>query len=521
MGAFKNIIDKLSEIWKAQSKGRRAGIIVLTSGIAVSLIFFIVSMNKINYEALFMNMSSEDMAKVVEKLKADKVDYKLDGGSILVPENKVEELRLSVASSGYLPSNGKGFELFDVSKFGMTDTETKIQYQRALEGELQRTVKGLDAVENAVVHLVIPEDTVFARDKDLARASVTLKLKNNKKLLPDQVKAIVALISGSVKNLPEENVVVVDSNYNYLSENLFNNDMTSPSSISSQQDTVKQFEFKIEENLKKMLEAVYGPDKVKVTVNADLDFDSKATSSIKYDPAGIIKSQNIIKETITSSGTNVSGSPIDNQTSNTIPAAGDGSGSTREEVTTNYNVGQVEEKIIKAPGQVKKMSTSIVIDGTLSDTARTSVNNIAMSVTGYDQLRGDLVTVEGIPFDDTMQKKIDADIKQAETIRLSEERNSKLISYIGYPAVGIIALIFILILISKMRSSFSKTVLSGGGVDVVINEPVTVHEVLNNPMMLEDEVEKPNLTSELKKYATKRPEQVAEIIKSWLAEDER
>lgn len=521
MGAFKNILNNMTQRWKTFSTSLKTGIIVLASGIIISLIVFLVFAGNPKYEPLFLNMPSEDMAKVVDKLKQDKVDYRISGSSILVPEDSVEELRLSVASSGSLPSNGKGFELFDESKFGMTDTETRIQYQRALEGELQRTIKGLDAVENVVVHLVMPESSVFIRDIEQARASITLKLKNNKKLLPEQVKAIVALVSGSVKNLPEQNVVVVDSNYNYLSENLFNTDMTSTSSISNQQDTVKQFEFKIQENLQKMLEAVFGPDKVKVTVNANLDFDSKQVSSIKYDPEGIIKSQNKIKETITNGNTGITGSPIDNQTSNTIPAAGSTSVSTREEETSNYNVGQVEEKVIRAPGQVRKMSTSVVIDGTLSDVSKASVVNIVTAVTGFDQNRGDLITVEGMPFDNTLKKQIDADLKAAETQRQNEERTKMLVTYIGYPAAGILAFILLLILISKIKPAFSRKAALGGGIDVIVNDPMTVNQVIRNPVMLDDEDAQPDLTSELKKYATKKPEQIVEIVKSWLAEDER
>jgi flagellar M-ring protein FliF len=195
--------------WDSLSSARKAGIIVLVSGILVAVVFFSVFMGKPKYDPLFLNMAPEDMAKVVEGLKQQKVNYKLSGDTILVPADKVEELRLSVASSGSLPSSGKGFELFDQSRFGMTDTETKIQYQRALETELQRTIKAFDEVDQAIVHLVLPDQSVFVRDEQPARASITLKLKNDKKLSPDQVKSIVALISGSVKNLSKENGIFV------------------------------------------------------------------------------------------------------------------------------------------------------------------------------------------------------------------------------------------------------------------------------------------------------------------------
>jgi flagellar M-ring protein FliF len=198
MGALQNIFNKWAQGWKSISSSRKIAIIVLVSGIATALIFFITVLTKPKYEPLFTNMSTEDMAKVVEKLKQDKVSYKPDGTTLLVPRDKVEELRLSVASSGIMPSDGKGFELFDQSTLGMTDTDMRIMYQRALEGELQRTIKAFGEIEYARVHLVIPESSVFVRDKQLATASITLKLKNGIKLSPDQVRTIVALVSGSV-----------------------------------------------------------------------------------------------------------------------------------------------------------------------------------------------------------------------------------------------------------------------------------------------------------------------------------
>lgn len=246
MGAFQNILNRIAEGWKSFSNTRKIAIIVLASGVVTALIFFTSYITKPQYEPLFLNMATEDMAKTLDKLKADKVPYKLSGDSILVPKDKVEELRLSVVSSGILPSNGKGFELFQQSSFGRTDTETKILYNSALETELERTIKAYNEIEYARVHLNIPDPSVFVRDEEPSSASVTLKLKSNAKLTQEQVKAIVALISKSVKNMPEKNVAVIDSNFNYLSENIDNSDILSQSALTSRYETKKQFDSKIE-----------------------------------------------------------------------------------------------------------------------------------------------------------------------------------------------------------------------------------------------------------------------------------
>lgn len=523
MGGLKNLLNGIGEKWKALSNGRKIGIIVFVSGMMVGLLYLGISMNKTQYQPLFVDMSTEDMAMVVDKLKQDKVDYKLEGSTLMVPADQVDEIRLSVAGSGYLPSSGKGYELFDQSRFGMTDTEMRIQYQRALETELARTIKAYDEVEQAIVHLVMPESSVFVRDQQPSSASVTLKLKTGKSLSKDQVKAIVALVSASVKDLPKENVVVVDSNFSYLSENLYNDDMTSTPSLANREEVKTQFESKIASDIKKMLEAVYGPDKVKVSVNADLDFDSTQITSIHYDKDSIIKSQNTIKQTDSNTEGQNSGSPIDNQTTAVVQTGGGSSQSTRDEQTTEYAVGQVEEKTIKAPGQVKRISTSVIIDGTLSDAAKASVTNIVMAATGYvnDENRKDLINVEGMPFDTTLKEKVEEDLKAMQEQEKVEERKKKLFTYIGYPAAGLAGLVLLIILISRIRASAAKNK-AGGGVDVMVDGQVPVNEVIKTPpIILDQEDNNPDLVDELKKYAAKKPDQVVEIVKSWLAEDER
>jgi flagellar M-ring protein FliF len=519
MGELKNKLNGTAQKWRELENGKKTAIIITSCVIVTAIIISVSFLTKPKYEPLFTNMAPEDMAKVAEQLKQDKVDYKLEGTTILVPKDKVEDTRLSVISAGTLPSEGKGFELFDENKFGITDSESKVMYQRALETELERTIKAFDEVEYARVHLNMSEPSAFVRDEQPASASVTLKFKNNKKITDEQVKSIIALVSKSVKNLPEENVVVVDSHFNYLSENLNNDDITSSTSIENRYEIQREFESKLEDNLRKTLEAVYGSNSVKTTVKADLDFDSKQTSTIKYDEKGVAKNQNTIKETIKSGGDDVSGSPIDNNMSNTMPANNGGTSKNREETTTNYNVGQVEERVIKAPGEVKRLSTSVVVDGALSDAEKETIRNIVTSAIGFDQNRGDVVSVEGIKFDDTVKKQVEADLKDLSDKQAAEEKRKKLMTNVILPIALSVALIAIIIALRKKRSSEigSET----PGVDVVVDNPEAINEVLKSQVFLEDDENKSDLTAELKKYATKKPDQVVEIIKSWLAEDER
>lgn len=144
-------------------------------------------------------MDSNDSGTVLQKLKDKKVEAKVEGNNILVPKDKVDELRMQMLSEVPLTNGSQGFEILDKSQFGETDQEMKINYQRALQGELERTIKGFPQVDNTRVHLVLPEETAFVKETQPGRASVTLNLKQGQTLSKEQVKSIVALVSGSVK----------------------------------------------------------------------------------------------------------------------------------------------------------------------------------------------------------------------------------------------------------------------------------------------------------------------------------
>lgn len=194
-----------------------------------------------------------------------------------------------------------------------------------------------------------------------------------------------------------------------------------------------------------------------------------------------------------------------------------------EEQSTEYNVGQIEEKTIKAPGQVKKISTSIVIDtsaGPLAQTVKDSVTNLVKSATGYDFERGDLISVEGMAFDSSMQKKVEADLKAIQDREAAAQKSRKLMMYIGIPAAAILGLILLLIISSRMRTAARKRK-EKSGIDIVIDEPVPVNEIIKRQSILDEADEKESLTSEIRRYANKKPDQIVEIVKSWLVDDER
>ena len=522
---FKNLLEK----WRGLSKTKKIVFGIILSGIIASLVFLGISLGKTKYDVLFSNMDSADSAAVYKKLQEQKVDAKVSGNSILVPKGQVDTLRMQMLADVPLTNGSQGFELLDKSKFGSTDQEMKINYQRALQGELERTIKGFNEVENARVHIVLPEDTAFVKDTEPGKASVTIKLKSGAKLSEEQVKSIVSLVSGSVKNIPKESVEVIDDKMNLLSRDLFNNNKdisNSTTPAEKQQQLKQQYEKDMEKRLLSMLEAVYGKDKVKVKVNADLDFDAVQQESLTYDPKSVVVSEHNVKDSSTVPNTRVSSSPVDNNMTNTTNTTNNNGVSTHEESTKNYNVPKVEQKTIKAPGAVKRLTASIVLDGNADPATITSIRNLAVSAIGFDGNRGDSVSVEGLPFD----TKIKDDAKKAiDDMNKAAEDAKKLKTYIIAGILGAIILTGAAIGFIKWRRKkkeeerLFEEEIKAQGIDVIIGDEMdpSSGQPKFKPIDFEVEDEKSHLENEIKKYAKEKPEQVADIVKSWLAEDER
>ncbi len=532
MNKILDFLKSLGAKWKALSITKKLSIILLLVGIIISTIFLMSYINKASYATLYTNLEPAVSAKVIEKLKTDGVAYKVEGDSILVPKDKAAELRMSNAAD--MQSLSKGFEIFDQGKFGVTDTEAKIMYQRALEGELARSIESLEEVDRARVHLVLPDESVFARETQEATASVIIKIKDLNTLSPEQVKAVVALVSGSVKNLPQKNVQVLDSNANLLSENIFDDtSITGTVSATKQQDFVKQFEGKLQNDVKVMLEEVFGQGHVAVKVNSDLNFDSKKITTITYDKNDVVqRSLKTITEKSSDAGgsTGTASTGTDPQFNTTqYPVANKTGGTSsydKNDTTVNNEIGQVEDITIKAPGEVTRMTVSVVIDGSLNDTEKNEIKNIVATAVGFNQTRGDSINISALPFNTDKQDKIDTELAAMEA-QTKKEAQTKLYTQIGVGAVALILLIAFLVIVAKRKKKNAKDVEdienigSPQGIDVVIGDNIIPKQPIAYENVLDEaEVGDMSLEKELQSYATKKPDQVAEVIKTWLSDDE-
>lgn len=534
MGKLSELFNKLKEKWQGISKGKKIASIVTLVGVITALIYLTISLNTVKYSVLFSDLDAKDSKTIVDKLKEQKVtNVKIQGNSILVPSDQVDNLRLTLAPE--ISDGSSGWELFDnTSQFGITDAEMQVKYQRALQGELEKTIKSFPQVDKAKVALVMPEDSVFVKDSTPASASVTLLMKSGQKLNEEQVKGIVALVSGSVKNLPKENVQVLDSNMTLLTKDLYNQDNNVASSTANekQQQMKKEYEKYLEDKAMTVLGKAY-KDKIGIKVNADLDFDANKTVSTTYDPKGtVVSEQKKYDANPNGNGTQASQSPVDNNmvnsAANTTTTTANGNIIHSEEIN-NYQVGSTQQETIKAPGDVRRLTASVIVDGNLDEATRSSIKNLVSAAVGINDSRGDVVSVEGLAFDTSAQ---DAQKKEIQALQQEQdkEKRMKLYTYAGIGAGILLIAILTAIIIKKknkkevpLEDEDFEDLISAKGIDVVVGDEEKKEKVEFKPIDFENESmdEKKHIEKEIKKYATDKPEQVVDIIKAWLAEDER
>jgi flagellar M-ring protein FliF len=413
-------LKKLLEPFLALSSGKR----LVVAGVALSSLLAFAALisvaNKTDYRPLFANLTAEDAGEIVKKLKEQKIPHQIsdDGKAVLVPSDKVYDLRLSLASEGLPQGGGVGFEIFDRKNFGMTEFVQKLNYQRALQGELSRTISQIAGVESARVHLALPEKSLFKDAEKPATVSVVLKMRSNRSLREGEVQGVVHLVASSVEGLDPENVTVLDSRGKILSKN-------SPGDAASKlsgarQETQRLFEKSEEEKLQTLLDRVVGSGKSVARVSASFDFKQVEKYEERYDPeTAAVRSEQRSEE---KGGTTTSASGVPGVQSNlgrTGPAAGaTQGGGTKSDETLNYEVSRSTARIIEPVGTMSKVSVAILVDGKYelppgakpdakpkyfprSPDEMQKIEALVKSSVGFNAERGDQVTVANIPFQET------------------------------------------------------------------------------------------------------------------------
>ncbi|EKQ51091.1 MULTISPECIES: flagellar basal-body MS-ring/collar protein FliF [unclassified Clostridium] len=515
-------VKGLLEKFNSQSKRIKFAVIAASLAVIIAIISGIYYSTSNKYQILFSDLDATDAQTVINTLNDKKIATKIDSSNntIMVPKDQVDELRLELAPT--LTSGSKGYELMDSgSSFGMTDEEFKIKKVRMQQGELEKTIKKIPQVDDVRVHITEAQDSVFVKDKNPGKAAVYLKLKKGTTITEDQVKSIVALVSGATENIPRENIDVIDDKMNLLTKDINSEQSGQVSSeeISKQQDAEKAYEDKLNKAIEGTLEPIVGKGKVKATVNANLDFDSKQKTQTVVDPNKVIVSQENSKQSDNSTAGATSQSPVDNNMSNTTPATNNNNNSTsaKEDQKTNYEVGKTESKVISAPGEVKRLTATVMIDGNLDAATQQTLEDAIGNAIGLDKLRGDQVSVVGMAFDTSLQDQAKAELDAMNAQAATDSKN-KMMIIAG--VLGAVLLGLIIFLIARRRRK--KKVENEQLINTLIDDSIIPKEPDHfDPIEFEVKTQKSHLEDEIKKYATEKPEQVVEIIKSWLTENER
>jgi flagellar M-ring protein FliF len=332
------LFQPITDLWQRLTLGQRAGLI-LAIGIAAAVVAGTVSYTtRPVMSVLYTGLEQKDAAKIVDGLRDQDIPFEVssDGSTVKVPQESVNNLRLSFAEQGMPHSGEIGYELFDKPMLGMTDFVQKMNFHRALEGEISRTLMELEAVEGARVHLVLPTQRLFREDNKPATASVVLQLRAGSSLTDRQVQAIANMTAFSVEGLETQNISILDSRGNLLTSNA-RDDMAGLSS--TQLEVQSSIEANLERKALALLEDVLGPNKARVQVTARLNWDHSERTVESYDPE---QTATLSEESQTSEG---------------------GEGGATEKIVTNYNVPRTVEKFVPEVGNIERIWASVLVDG--------------------------------------------------------------------------------------------------------------------------------------------------------------
>ncbi|MEW5945108.1 MAG: flagellar basal-body MS-ring/collar protein FliF [bacterium] len=525
------IVKSVRDFWGRLNRRQQIITLLGAAAVAVTLlaavVFVLTRAAGPRYGVLFTELDTEDASAIIGRLGDARTPYKLmdEGRTILVPEKQVLERRMDMASAG-LPAKGvAGYELFDRTRLGITDFTQQVNYQRALEGELARTIMGLEEVESARVSVVMPEDTLFITEKEPSTASVALKLRKNKELTEEQIRGIIHLVAHSVKGLEPKNITVVDSHANLLSEMLTKKkDMREKMELTEFQLKMKE---RIEETysrkIQKALTKVLGEENAVVVVTAELDFDVHTTTNEVFEPVvgdkGIVRSEQEIEEKYLGTGT-VPEIGVPGTTSNIPGYKGLAEGTAeylRSEATRNYEITKKVDEIQRNPGDIRRLSVAVMLNEEISDDLEITRRKLAeirenvVAAANLDFVRGDKVSVISIKF--TPRPTLADRQRQQEEF----QRRMKYI-YMGLLALSLL-MIVILSIIAIRRSVVpeEKPPEIPEPEEERLEEPVPVEELLV-PELTDEQRMREKIREEVLRMISDDPEGAALIVRSWLFE---
>lgn len=465
------------------SNQKKIGLILSAAAVIALIVGGLMWSQAPEYRTLYNNVSDQDGSNIIAALQQMNIPYKFseNGGAILIPEKHIHEARLKLAGQGLPKGNLPGFEIMENQKFGSSQFLEQINYQRALEGELARSVQSLSSVQSARVHLAMPKPSVFAREKQQPSVSVLVNLHPGRVLSVDQVSAIVHLMSSSVPNLPVKNVTIVDQNGNLLSTP---NDHKQDARFDAKQlEYIKELEEGYIRRIETILAPIVGANNVRAQVTADLDFSHVERAEETYRPnnteteGASIRSQQTMEAVSTGSKFDggipgaLSNRPPENAAAPieidkkkkpaTTPEEDEKNKKEpplptdkKKESTTNYEVDKTVQHTKQATGNIKRLTAAVVVNhrkkvnengeaayDALTEDELKEINNLVREAMGYSEKRGDSLTVTNSLF-------MDQDLSSA-TVFWKDPENIVLAKDFGKQLLVVVLVLFFLLKILR------------------------------------------------------------------------
>ena len=525
-----NVFEQIRQMWSRLSPRQR----LVTGGGTLGTLVLLAAMTRMlgtpDYKPLMVGLEPADAQAISAQLAAKKINYQLtpDGKGINVAADQLDAARLEVASEGTTHSGRMGFELFDKVSWGQTEFDEKVNYQRALEGELERTIATLSSVKSARVHLVLPRGSVFLDRERAAKASVTLRLKHGS-LTSEELDAISRLVSGAVDNLAAGDVAIIDADSNR--------------SLGKKGDSAEGRE--LEEELAKRLVATLGPavgaENLRASVNVEYDLSASEESQDKYDPAvsAVLQSQKSSEQTGAGAAAGgVAGTsgnlPGPAGTPQTDAQAGDDTSQTSTSENATFGVNKIVRHTVSPAGRIRRITAAVLVNDIMdpkqvnghwtqvprkrSQAQLKQIQDLAQAVLGVDPQRGDVVTIQNMTFED-------GHLPDVPPTMLAKVRDG-LSDYSSAVRYGAMAILFVVVYALMFRPAQKQVLASmrelAAGKTAANALPSPEQASLNGTAL--DELAAPDnggalLKKQLAELVQAEPITMTRTVQAWLRED--
>ncbi len=496
-----NSLSQYGAVWNRLSMNHRVLLVLVVVGTVVAGVGTVRWARQATYTTLYSNLAPAEAGEIVDVLTGLDIPYQISAGgtALQVPEHQAQAVRLKLAAQGYPRDGVVGYEIFDKSNLGMTDFLQKVNFRRALEGEIAKSIMSLSEVSAARVHLVMPESRLFSRDQKQPTASVVLKL--NGSLSESQVAGIAHLVASSVEGLDVDAISLVDSRGKLLTEKHAGDMETRLSS--TQLELRHNVENHLESKAQSLLDRTLGAGRSVVRVIADLNFDKVETQAENYDPDRVaIRSEEV----------------------QTAKPGSEGDGASQNATITNYEISKTVEHVVSAFGTIERISVAVMVDGTYAppaagaeDAAPTyqprsadelgQIAAVVRTAVGFDSSRADHMEVVNMAFDTSVEDELAQDLQSVESYEMYYDLGRKVL----YGLLILVALLYVRRTFKKLGKALAGAAAGSHASPV----PVTFNQ---GGAELPQQTQRTRAADVFGERARGRPEEVAKIIKTMMSE---